>query len=125
QIYFNAQGEPVGADITNYLLEKSRVVGQIANERNFHIFYQFTKGASAQYQQMFGIQKPETYVYTSRSKCFDVDGIDDVAEFQDTLNAMKIIGLSQSEQDSIFRMLAAILWVGNIQFREDDGGYAE
>ena len=125
QIHFNERGEPTGADITNYLLEKSRVVGQITNERNFHIFYQFTKGASSQYQQLFGIQKPETYVYTSRSRCFDVDGIDDVAEFQDTLNAMKIIGLSQAEQDDIFRMLAAILWIGNIQFSEDDSGWAQ
>ncbi|SPO02159.1 probable myosin I heavy chain [Cephalotrichum gorgonifer] len=124
QIHFNDRGEPAGADITNYLLEKSRVVGQITNERNFHIFYQFTKGASSQYRQLFGIQKPETYVYTSRSKCFDVDGIDDVAEFQDTLNAMKVIGLSQAEQDEIFRMLAAVLWVGNIQFREDESGWA-
>ncbi|EMT64439.1 Myosin-1 [Fusarium odoratissimum] len=125
QIYFNAQGEPVGADITNYLLEKSRVVGQITNERNFHIFYQFAKGASQQYRETFGVQKPETYVYTSRSKCLDVDGIDDLAEFQDTLNAMKVIGLTQAEQDEIFRMLAAILWIGNIQFQEDQGGYAE
>jgi len=43
---FNTRGEPVGAQITNYLLEKGRVVGQIENERDFHIFYQFTKGAS-------------------------------------------------------------------------------
>lgn len=124
QIHFNSRGEPAGADITNYLLEKSRVVGQITNERNFHIFYQFTKGASSQYQQLYGVQGPETYVYTSRSKCFNVDGIDDVAEFQDTLNAMRVIGLSQAEQDDIFRMLAAVLWIGNIQFREDDSGYA-
>ena len=124
QIYFNSQGEPVGADITNYLLEKTRVVGQIFNERNFHIFYQFTKGASKQYRELFGIQKPETYLYTSRSKCLDVDGIDDIADFQDTMNAMKIIGLSQAEQDEIFRTLATVLWVGNIQFQEDDSGYA-
>ncbi|KAK4136603.1 myosin-1 [Trichocladium antarcticum] len=124
QIHFNTQGEPVGADIANYLLEKSRVVGLIANERNFHIFYQFTKGASQQYREMFGIQKPETYLYTSRSKCFNVDGIDDLAEYQDTLNAMQVIGLSQAEQDNIFRMLAAVLWAGNLVFREDDSGYA-
>ncbi|KAK3329495.1 P-loop containing nucleoside triphosphate hydrolase protein [Apodospora peruviana] len=124
QIHFNSQGEPIGADITNYLLEKSRVVSQITNERNFHIFYQFTKGASQQYREIFGIQKPETYIYTSRSKCFNVDGIDDIADFADTINAMKIIGLSQAEQDSIFRMLAAVLWTGNLVFREDDNGYA-
>ncbi|KAH8679896.1 myosin-1 [Tricladium varicosporioides] len=124
QLQFNAQGEPVGADITNYLLEKSRVVGQITNERNFHIFYQFTKGASSTYRTNYGIQKPDTYLYTSRSKCLTVDGIDDEAEFKDTLNAMKVIGLAQSEQDEIFRMLAAVLWTGNIQFAEDKDGYA-
>jgi myosin-1 len=124
QIHFNAQGEPIGADITNYLLEKTRVTGQITNERNFHIFYQFTKGASQHYRQTFGIQTPETYLYTSKSKCLDVDGIDDLAEFEDTLGAMKIIGLSQQEQDNIFRVLSAILWTGNLVFREGDDGYA-
>ncbi|KAG9233170.1 P-loop containing nucleoside triphosphate hydrolase protein [Amylocarpus encephaloides] len=124
QLQFNAQGEPVGADITNYLLEKSRVVGQILNERNFHIFYQFTKGASSTYRANLGVQKPETYLYTSKSKCLEVDGIDDLAEYQDTLNAMKVIGLTQAEQDEIFRMLAAVLWTGNIQFGEDKDGYA-
>lgn len=52
ELQFNAQGEPVGANITNYLLEKSRVVGQIMNERNFHIFYQFTKAASTNHRGM-------------------------------------------------------------------------
>ncbi|KAF2187846.1 hypothetical protein K469DRAFT_737953 [Zopfia rhizophila CBS 207.26] len=124
EIQFNAQGEPVGANINNYLLEKSRVVGQIANERNFHIFYQFAKAASSNYRELFGVQQPQSYVYTSRSKCYDVPGIDDHADFQDTLNAMKVIGLAQAEQDNIFRMLAAILWLGNVSFTEDDSGNA-
>ena len=45
-IMFNDHGEPIGAQITNYLLEKGRVVGQVRSERNSHVFYQFTKAAS-------------------------------------------------------------------------------
>ena len=50
--------------------------------------------------------------------------MDDSADFRDTLGAMKIIGLTQAEQDNIFRMLSAILWLGNMLFVEDDSGNA-
>jgi myosin I len=122
ELEFNEQGEPVGAKITNYLLEKTRVVGQTQNERNFHIFYQFTKAASQEYREIFGVQTPQSYLYTSRSKCYDVQGIDDTADFAETIQAMKIIGLSKPEQDNIFRVLAAVLWLGNVTFRENDQG---
>ena len=133
--------EPVGARITNYLLEKTRVVGQTLNERNFHIFYQFTKGASKELRgksgsrtilyilltartEDYGLQGPESYEYLRRSKCLDVPGIDDVGDFNETLKAMKTINVSPAEQNNIFRMIALILWVGNISFREDDNGNA-
>ncbi|KAI9469047.1 MAG: P-loop containing nucleoside triphosphate hydrolase protein [Benjaminiella poitrasii] len=122
EIQFNGQGEPVGAVITNYLLEKNRVVGQIDNERNFHIFYQLTKAAPEEYQKSFGIQGPDSYLYTSRSNCLDVPGMNDIQDFQETLNAMGIIGLQKHEQDEIFKMLSIILWLGNIVFNEDDNG---
>ncbi|CDO95925.1 unnamed protein product [Kluyveromyces dobzhanskii CBS 2104] len=125
EIEFNQQFEPCAGQITNYLLEKQRVVGQIKNERNFHIFYQFTKGASDTYRQNFGVLQPDQYVYTSASGCTSVDTIDDLKDYQDTLNAMKVIGLSQDEQDQIFRMLAAILWIGNVTFVENSEGNAE
>ncbi|ODV79024.1 myosin-5 isoform [Suhomyces tanzawaensis NRRL Y-17324] len=117
--------QPIAAHITNYLLEKQRVVSQITNERNFHIFYQFTKHCPPKYQQAYGIQGPETYIYTSAAKCINVDGVDDNKDFQDTLSAMNVIGLSPEEQDNIFRMLAAILWIGNISFGEDESGNAQ
>lgn len=99
---FNEKGEPVGAQITNYLLEKGRVVGQIDNERDFHIFYQFTKAATDEQRgllhtsyiarrslilvlETFGIQGPEAYAYTSRSNCLDVQDIDDVRDFTATI----------------------------------------
>ncbi|KAG9103459.1 class II myosin [Ceratobasidium sp. 370] len=121
EIMFNANAEPIGAQITNYLLEKNRVVGQIANERDFHIFYQFTKGASDEQREAFGLQGPEAYTYTSRSNCLNVASIDDLKDFKDTLQAMNVVGLTADEQNNIFRMIAAILWLGNVQFVEDDG----
>ncbi|KAJ6621066.1 P-loop containing nucleoside triphosphate hydrolase protein [Mycena sp. CBHHK59/15] len=122
EIMFNSHGEPVGAQITNYLLEKGRVVGQIENERDFHIFYQFTKGATSEQREMFGLQGPEAYVYTSQSNCLDVSDIDDVEDYHETIKAMQVIGLSEHEQNEIFRMLAIILWLGNVQFSEMDDG---
>lgn len=124
EIMFDAQGTPVGATITNYLLEKGRVVGQIRNERNFHIFYQFTKAATPQQREMFGLQGPEAYAYTADSQCLDVPGIDDHADFAAAMEAMKIIGLSEDEKTSILRMLASILWLGNVHFVENEQGDA-
>lgn len=124
EIEFDAQGGPVGAVITNYLLEKNRVTGQIENERNFHIFYQLTKGASAAQREAYGLQGPEAYAYTSRSKCLEVPGINDVSDWAETLQAMNVIGITPAEQDDILRALATVLWLGNVQFSEAQDGNA-
>ena len=124
EIEFSNLGAPVGAVITNYLLEKNRVVSQIKDERNFHIFYQFTKAASPAQREAYGIQEPSAYAYTSKSGCLNVDGIDDVADWRDTLVAMDTIGVTPDEQDSILRTLATILWLGNVTFVEGDDGNA-
>ncbi|KAG0677523.1 class II myosin [Pichia californica] len=125
EIQFNKIFEPVSANITNYLLEKQRIVGQINNERNFHIFYQLTKAADDNYRQIFGVQQPEQYIYTAGAGCTSVDSIDDSKDFIETIKAMDIIGLSKDEKDNVFRLLSAILWIGNISFIEDDEGNSQ
>lgn len=37
---------------------------------------------------------------------------------------MQVIGLSAEEQNSIFRVLATILWLGNVDFVEGEDGNA-
>jgi myosin I len=38
---------------------------------------------------------------------------------------MQVIGLSAEEQHEIFKMLAIILWLGNVQFQENDDGNSD
>lgn len=106
----------------DYLREQGRVVGQIKDERNFHIFYQLTKGASAAQKEALGLQGPSAYAYTAKSNCLDVPGIDDVADWKETMQAMQTIGISDAEQSEILRCLAIVLWLGNVTFREDAEG---
>ena len=121
EIMFDRKGDPVGGRVTNYLLEKSRVVFQQKKERNFHIFYQIIAGASSQQKEDYGLEEPKYFHYLNQSGCFDVENIDDKKEFQDTQQAMDFIGFSKENQEEIFRLLAGILWVGNISFLEKDG----
>eukprot|EP00730_Choanoeca_flexa_P019151 TRINITY_DN9345_c0_g3_i1.p1 TRINITY_DN9345_c0_g3~~TRINITY_DN9345_c0_g3_i1.p1 ORF type:complete len:1057 (+),score=322.91 TRINITY_DN9345_c0_g3_i1:85-3255(+) len=123
EIQFSRAGQPDGGRISNFLLEKSRVVLQGPNERNFHIFYQLCAGATQQQRETMGISEPSYYSYLNQSGCFTVDGIDDHKEFQDTLKAMGVMDLSEAQQNSVLKMVATVLHLGNIAFVED-GNYA-
>nr|P10569.1 RecName: Full=Myosin IC heavy chain [Acanthamoeba castellanii]AAA27707.1 myosin IB heavy chain [Acanthamoeba castellanii] len=122
EIQFDLKGDPVGGRISNYLLEKSRVVYQTNGERNFHIFYQLLAARARRPEAKFGLQTPDYYFYLNQGKTYTVDGMDDNQEFQDTWNAMKVIGFTAEEQHEIFRLVTAILYLGNVQFVDDGKG---
>ena len=85
EIDFSLGGQPEGGKISNFLLEKSRVVCQNEDERNFHIFYQLISGASAEDKEQFGCStEPGYFSYLNQSGCYNVDGIDDAKEYGDT-----------------------------------------
>ncbi|KAB0402767.1 hypothetical protein E2I00_001196, partial [Balaenoptera physalus] len=104
EIQFSPGGEPDGGKISNFLLEKSRVVMRNPGERNFHIFYQLIEGASAEQKHSLGITTMDYYYYLSLSGSFTVDGIDDRKEFQETLHAMNVIGIFAEEQTLVLQI---------------------
>ncbi|XP_022110259.1 unconventional myosin-Ie-like isoform X1 [Acanthaster planci] len=123
EIQFSRGGEPDGGKISNFLLEKSRVITQKQSERNFHIFYQLLKGADAEMKESFGLTNPDYYYYLNQSGTFQVEGTNDAKEFNDTTSAMEVIGISEDDQFNVLNCVAAILHLGNIQFSEH-GNYA-
>ena len=64
------------------------------------------------------------FLYLSKSGCYEVDGLNDQKEFDDVLNAMKVVNISEIDQFNIFKILAGVLHLGNIIFKSE-GNYAQ
>ncbi|CAI5995861.1 unnamed protein product [Closterium sp. NIES-65] len=118
EIQFDRAGRISGAAVRTYLLERSRVVQITDPERNYHAFYQVCCGASEEERARLKLGAAETYHYLNQSNCYEIPGKDSNAvEYQKTRRAMEVVGLTLDEQESIFRVVAAILHLGNITFK--------
>mgnify|MGYP001152101811 CR=1 FL=1 len=113
-LQFDFKGDPIGGIVTNYLLEKSRVVYQGQNERNFHIFYQVLRGSNAGALQLTG--NAADYQYTNQSGADSIKDVDDRAEFDIVRSAMQTIGFEADAINGIFEVVAGILHLGNVSF---------
>lgn len=120
EIKFNERtGCPEGGFITNYLLEKSRVCHQEKGERNFHIFYQLLNGVPKSAREPLGLSLSiDSFSYLNQSGTTTVPGIDDEKEFKLTRAAMKAVGMKGREQEAIFKLVAGVLHLGNVQFKD-------
>ncbi|KAK1158184.1 unconventional myosin-Ie isoform X1 [Acipenser oxyrinchus oxyrinchus] len=123
EIQFSPGGEPDGGKISNFLLEKSRVVMRNPGERSFHIFYQLIEGASAEQKSSLGITSLDYYYYLNQSGSYTVDDINDKSDFQETVHAMNVIGIFAEERALVLQIVAGVLHLGNISFKEA-GNYA-
>jgi len=114
-INFDFKGDPVGGHISNYLLEKSRVVFQQKGERNFHSFYQLIYGATN--LKTYGLKNSsEDYFLINQGGVERVSSIDDAKNFKACNDAMKLMGFNSSLRDSIWKVVAAIIHLGRIQY---------
>uniref|UniRef100_A0A480T7A3 Unconventional myosin-Ic isoform X2 n=1 Tax=Sus scrofa TaxID=9823 RepID=A0A480T7A3_PIG len=118
-INFDFKGDPIGGHINNYLLEKSRVIVQQPGERSFHSFYQLLQGGSEQMLHSLHLQKSlSSYNYIHVGAQLK-SSINDAAEFKVVADAMKVIGFKPEEIQTVYKILAAILHLGNLKFVVD------
>lgn len=120
ELGFNKDYHIQGAGMRTYLLEKSRVVFQSAEERNYHIFYQLCAASSLPEMAYLQLQHQDHFLYTRQGGCPSIEGVDDLAEFQETRRALLLLGFSEDQQADIFRLLAGILHLGNVTIVDAD-----
>nr|KAJ0203963.1 hypothetical protein LSAT_V11C500294670 [Lactuca sativa] len=115
EIQFDEKGRISGAAIRTYLLERSRVCQLSDPERNYHCFYMLC-AAPPEDLKRYKVGDPKKFHYLNQSNCYQIDGLDERKEYIATKNAMDVVGIHSEEQDGIFRVVAAILHLGNIEF---------
>ncbi|KAM4624830.1 myosin VIb isoform 2-T2 [Polymixia lowei] len=144
EIHFNEKNAVVGGFVSHYLLEKSRICMQSNEERNYHIFYRLCAGASEDIKKRLHLDSPDSFRYLNRgcTRYFankDSDKqimqnrkspehlkvgalkdplLDDQGDFNRMCVAMKKIGLDDTEKLNLFRVVAGVLHLGNIDFEE-------
>ncbi|XP_069684994.1 unconventional myosin-XV isoform X3 [Periplaneta americana] len=115
EVHFK-DGVIIGAKITEYLLEKSRIVTQAPDERNYHVFYEMLQGLTSEAKEKYGLLSADKYFYLNQGGNCEIDGKFDGEDFQSLLSAMQVLGFTSDEQDTIFRILASVLHLGNVYF---------
>lgn len=118
-VHFNESGSIEGAKIEQYLLEKSRIVTQSENERNYHIFYCLLAGLSKEEKSELELGSAADYFYLIQGKTLTAEGRDDAADLAEIRSAMRVLMINEQEIGSIFKLLAALLHIGNIRFRQN------
>ncbi|XP_075508017.1 myosin-9-like isoform X1 [Primulina tabacum] len=115
EIQFDKNRRISGAAIRTYLLERSRVCQVSDPERNYHCFYLLCAAPQEEIEK-YKLGHPKTFHYLNQSNCYELVGVSDAREYLATRRAMDVVGISQKEQDAIFRVVAAILHLGNVEF---------
>ncbi|XP_050713330.1 unconventional myosin-XIX-like [Eriocheir sinensis] len=106
-----------GAEIDTYLLEKTRVTHQPHKERNFHIFYQVVSGIRAGIIKGLPVGEEQKFAILSLETTPS-----DISNLQETLHAFKQLQFSALHLEQIYQVVLALLYLGNVQFKQEEGG---
>uniref|UniRef100_A0A8B9H9K7 Myosin VC n=1 Tax=Astyanax mexicanus TaxID=7994 RepID=A0A8B9H9K7_ASTMX len=114
EISFDRRYQIIGANMRTYLLEKSRVVFQSENERNYHVFYQMCACADQPEFKSLRLCDADKFNYTCMGGDTEIQGVDDCADMAETRRTFSLLGLKEDFQSDVFKMLAGILHLGNV-----------
>ncbi|XP_033099808.1 unconventional myosin-XVI-like [Anneissia japonica] len=125
EIQFSNNGHVQGAKISEYLLEKSRVVYQNEGERNFHIFYLMFSGLSPDEKKRYSLDKPSRHYYLrNTTDVKDLSSTKYVERFFGVKDCLHMIGFTHDDEDNLFRILAALLHIGDLEFKKSENSDA-
>ncbi|XP_052498800.1 unconventional myosin-IXb isoform X2 [Budorcas taxicolor] len=125
QVNYLESGIVRGAVVEKYLLEKSRLVSQEKDERNYHVFYYLLLGVSEEERREFQLKQPEDYFYLNQHNLKIEDGEDLKHDFERLKQAMEMVGFLPATKKQIFSILSAILYLGNVTYRKRATGRDE
>uniref|UniRef100_A0A8C5TN08 Myosin IXB n=1 Tax=Malurus cyaneus samueli TaxID=2593467 RepID=A0A8C5TN08_9PASS len=125
QVNYLENGIVRGAVVEKYLLEKSRLVSQEKDERNYHVFYYLLLGVNEEERQEFHLKQPEDYFYLNQHNLKIEDGEDLRHEFERLKQAMEMVGFLSATKKQIFSILSAILYLGNVTYKKKATGRDE
>uniref|UniRef100_A0A287D561 Myosin IXB n=1 Tax=Ictidomys tridecemlineatus TaxID=43179 RepID=A0A287D561_ICTTR len=125
QVNYLESGIVRGAVVEKYLLEKSRLVSQEKDERNYHVFYYLLLGVSEEERQEFQLKQPEDYFYLNQHNLNIEDGEDLKHDFERLKQAMEMVGFLPATKKQIFSVLSAILYLGNVTYKKRATGRDE
>eukprot|EP00667_Euglena_gracilis_P008212 EG_transcript_8328 len=120
EMYFDRFGGPMGGHVSNFLLEKSRVVYQQRGERNYHVFYQLCAGVTGPLREKCHLRPAAGFRYLTCGQMLTRDGVSDEQEWQETVEALEAVGVAPAERDGLVRLLAGILHLGEVDFVAQD-----
>ncbi|XP_047386476.1 unconventional myosin-IXb isoform X14 [Sciurus carolinensis] len=125
QVNYLESGIVRGAVVEKYLLEKSRLVSQEKDERNYHVFYYLLLGVTEDERQEFQLKQPEDYFYLNQHNLNIEDGEDLKHDFERLKQAMEMVGFLPATKKQIFSVLSAILYLGNVTYKKRATGRDE
>ncbi|XP_042743151.1 unconventional myosin-IXb isoform X5 [Lagopus leucura] len=125
QVNYLENGVVRGAVVEKYLLEKSRLVSQEKDERNYHVFYYLLLGVNEEERKEFHLKQPEDYSYLNQCNLKIEDGEDLRHDFERLKQAMEMVGFLSATKKQIFSVLSAILYLGNVTYKKKATGRDE